>query len=174
MFFSDSTFYLILFFSLFGVFLPVCHAITPVSCSLSSPLHAQPTTVYLCSISVSPLSFPFCPANVARPYEMRWYKWHFMGLCSTTRPNMAGNHKSHCLLRMPLLMCSIWFNASDRWGRIGGEASKVRLRGSWELGMEIKEMHMGLETESRGGENKRKAGQNAILVVTGVLTSGLK
>lgn len=49
------------FFSLFGLFFPLCYTITPVSCSLSSSLHAQPTAVYLCSVSSqSPFLFCLC------------------------------------------------------------------------------------------------------------------
>ena len=110
------------------------HPCSPVA--LSSSRHAQPT-ISLLGLRV-PSQSPLCFICVVRPYEMRWYKWHFMGMCSTTRPNTAGNHKSHCLLCMPLLMCSIWFNARDRWGRIGGEAAEVRMRGRGEVWMEIK------------------------------------
>lgn len=99
------------FFLLLGLFFPFCYTISP-SFMLPFYLHAQTTTVYLCSLEL----LLFCSAPVVRPYEMNWYKWHFMGPRSTTRLNTAGNHKSYCLLRMPLLMCSIWFNASDRWG----------------------------------------------------------
>lgn len=94
--------------------------------------------LYICSLTVSTLCHPFCSACIVRPYEMSWYKWHFMHLCSTTRPNTAGSHKGHCLLCMPLLMCSIWFNTRDRWGGIEGEASEVRMRESLALRMKIK------------------------------------
>lgn len=60
-FHSDSTFYLILFFfhSLASSFLSA--TLSPVSRSLSSSLHAQPTAVYLCSVSSqSPFLFCLC------------------------------------------------------------------------------------------------------------------
>lgn len=134
-------------------------------------LHAQPTTVlYICAHS---LCLSFCSAPVVRPYEMNWYKWHFMGLCSTTRLNTAGNHKSHCLLSMPLLMCSIWFNASDRWGEnrrwgLGGEVEQIR--------MEIKGINRWGKKQSNKSGNERMLGTrvSGISVVTRVLTSGFK
>lgn len=99
------------FFLLLGFFFPLCYTISP---SFMLPfIFMLSLPLYICAHS---LCLSFCSAPVVRPYEMNWYKWHFMGPCSTTRLNTAGNHKSHCLMRMPLLMCSIWFNASDRWG----------------------------------------------------------
>lgn len=111
-------------FLLLGLFFPLCYTISP---SFMLPfIFMLNLPLYICAHS---LCLSFCSAPVVRPYEMNWYKWHFMGLRSTTRLNTAGNHKSHCLLRMPLLMCSIWFNASDRWGEkrrggLGGEVER--------------------------------------------------
>lgn len=112
------------FFLLLGFFFPLCYTISPsFMCPFIFMLNLP---LYICAHS---LCLSFCSAPVVRPYEMNWYKWHFMGPCSTTRLNTAGNHKSHCLLRMPLLMCSFWFNASDRWGEnrrwgLGGEVER--------------------------------------------------
>lgn len=78
---------------------------------------------------------------------MSWYKWYFIWLCSSVKPNTAGNHKSHCLVRMTPLMCSIWFNVNDRWGKRGAEAWKVsmerrrqneREKGTWEWAERMK------------------------------------
>lgn len=118
-FHSESMLCLLLWF--FFLFFLACPFLSAMLLPFSHSLFQPPSNLlYLCSVYVSLLSLPLCFICLVRPYEMRWYKWHFMGLCSTTRPNTAGNHKSHCLLRMPLLMCSIWFNASDSWSRRGG------------------------------------------------------
>lgn len=116
-------------FVLLGLFFPLCYTISPSF--MLSFIFMLNLPLYICAHS---LCLSFCSAPVVRPYEMNWYKWHFMGLCSTTRLNTAGNHKSHCLLRMPLLMCSIWFNASNRWGK----NRKWGLRGEVERELRVK------------------------------------
>lgn len=109
---------------LLGLFFLLCYTISPTF--MLSFIFMLNLPLYICARS---LCLSFCSAPFVRPYEMNWHKWHFMGLCSTTSLNTAGNHKSHCLLRMPLLMCSIWFNASARWGGnrrwgLGGEVER--------------------------------------------------
>lgn len=118
---------------LLGLFFLLCYTISPTF--MLSFIFMLNLPLYICACS---LCLSFSSAPFVRPYEMNWHKWHFMGPCSTTSLNTAGNHKSHCLLRMPLLMCSIWFNASVRWGGnrrwgLGGEVER-----ELELRMEIK------------------------------------